>query len=163
MIYTISTIVFIFNTILHPIHNSVTNIEYFQEKKEFKITVKLYKDDFKTIIYKNYQYKLNTEQMPPSDSASFYMTDYVKRHLVFIIGKKGFNQYKLQSAQVNFEAFWLTFTLPFHKKPKSITLHNSLMNDMFADQNNLVIFSFTGKEDGYIFTHRKENITLLLK
>ncbi len=163
MLFSILNILFIFNTILHPIHNSVTNIEYFQKQKEFKITVKLYKDDFKTIIYKNYKYVLDPEQIPPADSSSFYMTDYVKRNLVFIVGKKGYNKFKLQSAKVNFEALWLTFTLPFNKKPKSIMLHNSLMNDMFADQSNLVIFSFTGNEEGYIFNHNKVNISIPLQ
>ncbi len=154
---------FSINSVMHPIHTSVTNINYLPEKKAFEISVRLYKNDFQKIIFQKYGYRLNFEKNPPTDSAKFYMTDYIKRNLIFIVGKKGFNHYQFKDSKVNFEAVWLNLTLPFKKKPSAIILHNSLLYDLFDDQKNLVIFSYLNNEQGFTFSKNKENEEVLLK
>jgi len=147
---------------MHPIHSSVTNISYNSEAKHFNLTIRLYKNDFQKIIFKNYNYRLNTKNKTLSDSAKFFITDYIKRHLIFIVKKKGYNNYLFTGWKTNFEAIWFDFTLPFKKKPTKLTLHNALLNDLFNDQKNLIIFSFLKKEQGLIFSKNEENKSISL-
>lgn len=148
---------------MHPVHASMTNISYSTDKKAFEITVRLYKNDFQKIISKNYDYTLQFEENFPSDSDKFYVTDYVKRHLIFIAKKKGYNNFQFDSYKVNFEAIWLNFSLPFKKQTNKIILYNSLFNDLFDDQKNLVIFSYLGNEKGFTFSKNNEDKEILLK
>lgn len=147
---------------MHPVHSSATNISYNQEAKHFDITIRLYKNDFQSIILKKYNYRLNMKNKSLPDSAKYFITDYIKRHLIFIVKKKGYNNYIFTGWKTNFEAIWLDFTLPFKKKPTELILHNALLNDLFNDQKNLVIFSFSKKEQGLIFSKKEENKAISL-
>ncbi len=155
-------ILFSINSVMHPVHSSVTNISYNPKGKHFDITIRLYKDDFQNIILKKYNYQLYLENNTLSDSANFYISDYIKHHLIFIVKKKGYNSYMFTGWKTNFEAIWLDFKLPFNKKPETLTLHNSLLNDLFNDQKNMVIFSFSKKEQGLIFSKNQENKSISL-
>ncbi len=148
---------------MHPIHSSVTNISYSTDKKAFEISVRLYKNDFQKVIFEKYNYRLQIDNSPLSDSAVFYMTDYIKRNLVFIIKKKGYNNFHFENCKTNFEAVWLTLTMPFKKNMSELIIHNSLLDDLFNDQKNLVIFSYQNEEQGFTFSKNKENEQVLVK
>jgi len=151
------------NSILHPIHSSITNINYSEKQKVFEISTRIYKNDLQKVILKKYGYPINFDKKTLSDSTKFYVTDYIKRNLFLITGKKIYNKLKFKSFKINDDAIWLNFILPFKKKPSMIIIHNSILNDLFSDQKNLVIFTYYEQKEGLTFTKNASNKEILLK
>jgi len=46
---------FIINCSMHPVHVTVTNIDFNSSNKTFDISMKLFLDDFQNVILKNHQ------------------------------------------------------------------------------------------------------------
>ncbi|NPA67446.1 MAG: hypothetical protein GXO50_02435, partial [Chlorobi bacterium] len=76
------------NETLHPVHFSVTNMEYNEQNKEFDISIKLFADDFEKIVNRNYNVVLNLGKENCLKNAGEYIDKYVKKHFIIIFDKK---------------------------------------------------------------------------
>ena len=74
--------------ILHPIHISVTNIEYIENEKNFIVAVKIFTDDLESVINKKYNIELNLGKSNENTEYKKYLDKYIKEHFKFIINKK---------------------------------------------------------------------------
>jgi hypothetical protein len=138
----------------HPMHVSVVNItvdEYY-----IHINVSTFVDDWETAYFHYY-----------GDTISFRSKESIREGWF----KKHFNESFQIMLNQNNEALdleWdrisfndVSLRLEMHVKleykPKTLYIYNSILTDIFADQNNLLIYSSGGKEKGIKFDiHNKE-------
>ena len=149
------------STAMHPIHISVTNLEYYDKKEKFEVTFKLFKDDFEAIVHAKYKQQLNIDKEEEHTEFEKYATLYIEEHFKITTNKGVESKNKLHfvNKKTNHEAIWLYFDIEM-KASNEITIKNSLMTDYFEDQRNLLIFTNGEKQNGYTFDYKTRTIKI---
>jgi len=132
---------YIFSPLAHPIHVSMTNIEYNSKEKKYDIIFKVFTDDFDNNIKALYKTSLNTEKTDENKEYEIIVSKYFNQFFKVKFDNK---IYKLTyiSKKSNFESTWLNFTIkPLKINQKKIEITNNIMNQYYKDQTNLVIFT----------------------
>ena len=125
----------------HPIHVSMTNIEYSVSENSYNIIIKVFTDDFEKNIYNLYKVKLNTEKENEYSDYSKIVSKYVNKYFKMSFDKKSY-KLKFVSKKSNFEATWLSFKLSnLSKTVNNAEIINNIMNQFYRDQTNLLIFT----------------------
>ena len=147
--------------IFHPVHVSVTNIEYIESEKRFEVSFKLFYDDFETIISEKYNVQLHLGTEKKLENEDIYFLMYIKeRFQLFADGEVLEPRFK--SRRMNDDSIWLYFYFEKITSAKKIEVRNSLMMDLFMDQKNLVIIKSKGLEKGYILKSKNDKIDIHL-
>jgi len=138
----------------HPVHVSVVNL--YIEDLTLKITVSTFVDDWETAYFHYYGKKTNLKD--PEYLNSDWFNNYLA-HSIKIHPSKESKAYKLIRDTVYFDQ--LSMKIEMHAKltesPKSLYIYNAILTDIFADQTNLLIFSYEKKERGIKFDfHTRE-------
>jgi len=157
MLTGISLFAGVFLSILsHPLHLSISNVEYTGTNGVWEVSIKLFQDDFGDELTKRYGIDSDFNSPDrPIDSISY--KSYVKDNFELRINNSllSVGEWKYAGKKVNFEAVWLNFTFNFEERPKSVTIENTLMFDLFDDQKNLLIFTFDDQQKSFQFRHNK--------
>lgn len=150
----IISILFILN--MHPIHITITNIEYNEKDNNYDLVFKVFSDDFETIINKNYNAELNIFSNESINKNKKIISRYFRNNFNISINEKSligsnFIFYKHKS---NHEATWFYFKLDApDNKINNITIINKLMNELFQDQKNLTFFKNKTNEEAVSFNN----------
>lgn len=137
---------------LHPIHVSVTNIDFNKTDKAFDISIKLYLDDFQNTILKNKNVSLNLGKIDELKNANDYICEYIKSNFSITLNNNNrisnknltFNKRKIDDGSL-----WLYFTFKLSKKIESLEIYNNILNDYYPDMTNLIIIKYNNLENGY--------------
>ena len=162
MLTSILKILLVLSCAMHPLHISVANIEYKNETKEFEISIRIFHEDFSKAvsIFNNKNIELgkfiNNDQKQEVNS-------YIKENfkLFFNDNKKPekliFDKYKLKNASI-----WLYYRIKVNKKINNLKIKDSILNAIYKDQNNLIIFSYKDEEEGFRLNNKKDFVILKL-
>ncbi len=145
----------------HPVHLTITNLKLNDSNDSIACSIKLFYDDFQSII--NYKYGTNIEletQDYLNDSElkaiNKYIGDNFKIHSDSILMTMEFAGWDFEGIMVN-----LSYTFVLDCVPnEAYYLLNTLMLEYFIDQKNLVIIGHNNPK-GYEFNnnvHRHEII-----
>lgn len=142
---------------LHPVHVSYTNVEYDNTNKEFKILYKIFVDDFDKIIQQKYGVNLELEKGKKKEAYEKIITKYILEHFKLIIDSKDYTKLRLKfsDSEVREKAIWLYYKYRYNGKSANFEVWNSLMTDLYRDQTNLLIFTFSGNQVALRFTNSK--------
>jgi hypothetical protein len=148
----------------HPIHLTVTNIEYNKKTKNFEISIRLFVNDFEKIIYLKNGVQLNIGRKNENPKANSYINKYIKSHLQLTINNQQINpkKFKLKQKKKEDVTLWLYYNVKYKGTFNQITIKNSLMTDLFRDQKNLLIFTYNNKQTPLQFSYRKTSIKIKL-
>lgn len=136
----------------HPIHVSVTEINYNARQRSVEIAVKIFIDDLETALQKAGlgQHQLNTPKEVQA-SATDALMQYLARHLELRDKNRAF-PLRFVGREYEGEAVWIYCEIPGIKRPENLSLRNTILLDQFEDQKNLVnIRKSSGSEEGLIF------------
>jgi hypothetical protein len=160
----LSGIIFLFagsiSIFAHPIHVSVCNIEFSQQKSI--ISIKLYSDDFSIVIQNNFNETfthLKADESPYRD----YISDYVNSNLQVFVNNRRPLKFVYDYSETDHEAIWLYFKVNKVNMSDDIKIINTLMLDLYEDQTNLMIINYEGKQDGFRFNNFTRELDIQLK
>jgi len=139
-------LVIFFSFLFHPVHVSLTNIEYNSTQKTYEITLKFFKDDFNKIIEKKWSTSINMNDSSSSVVEEKAILSYFSNHLKISALKKDFSAQDLIKKQVDEYSVWYYLQIPSKRLPQKIQIVNTLMLDLYSDQTNLVIVKVGEKE-----------------
>lgn len=142
----------------HPLHFSVTNIDF--KENQVTLSIKVFAKDmiqhltldkvkaFETDFYKDPHRKE-------------IVNGYVSDNFSIEINKKRYVIH-LKNIKIEGENMHLNYSFKFSDKAKEMSISNTILGDCFHDQNNLVIINYNGKEQGIELNERawKKNINL---
>ena len=146
---------------LHPIHVSVTSVEYSREENRFFTSFKIFTDDFETILAMKYGVTLKLGTNAELEKQEQYITKYITDSFGFFINGDVRLEPQFERKTMNEEAVWVYYTYKCNKDVASIKIRNEIMMDMFDDQTNLLIFKYYDFEKGYRF--KKNNREVMIK
>jgi len=149
----------------HPVHLSVTNIEYNEQQKKFEVSIRVFIDDFEKII--NYQNNINLklEKEDELSNANYYINKYITDHLKLKINGSFVpeSKYKLKKREKKDITLWLYYEIKYNKKIEEIDITNQLMTDLYKDQKNMLILTIHKKQYAMEYSLRKITNKISLK
>lgn len=145
----------------HPVHVSVTSIEYNTGAQEFKVAFRIFYDDFESIIGIKYGVHLRLGTPDELDEGPVYFDRYISERFVFNVDGTVL-QPEFQYKEIIDFSIWLYYTYKCRDHIRNIQFRNELMMDMFEDQTNLMIVKYKDFEKGYSIRRGAENIDINL-
>lgn len=135
----------------HPVHVTLTSIDFNQEKESFKVFVRMYFDDF-ILDSKLKGEVIQKELFSGDDPASIkYMEKYLEENVVIKVND---NQLSVKLLDMNMADNEVSMNLNYDcgKNPKTITVKNLIMTSLYTDQANMVIVKIKDFEEGVKLT-----------
>lgn len=132
--------------LLHPVHVSLTGIDYDSMNQVYSVFVKVWSDDLDSDIN---LWNTASERMT-GDEREIYYKYLTDRILIIEDGK----QLKMTLLRSETDGIEHRFNLEASgsRAVKNVTVVNRIMTRLYEDQANMLLFSFNGIEDGYKFT-----------
>ena len=155
---TTGQLLLFFILVFHPVHVSVTSMEYDKGEKIFLVSFKVFTDDFETIIERKYGVDLNLGEDNELKNMDEYCNRYFRESFSFIINGEELAEPVFLEKKMNDIAVWLYYRYPTSGNIEKVEIKNIIMLDMFRDQSNLLIFKYNDFEKGFIFDREKVKI-----
>lgn len=134
----------------HPLHFSLTNIEYNQKNKCVSIAAKLFVKDLSEAVYKS------TKQLPDiiTNNSDKYDAEWYKyfceNFSVFINDTKIKScNFEFKRKKLNEDCIWLFIELNRINSIKKIVVKNTFFCSLFQDQTNLMIFDINQSQQSF--------------
>ncbi|HQQ96697.1 MAG TPA: hypothetical protein PLX35_05510 [Cyclobacteriaceae bacterium] len=139
----------------HPIHVSVTEIEYSEKNKSLQITSRIFIDDLETAIRtKTKQESLDLLNLPSGQSLDQLVRTYLADHLRIKVDGR--------PAKINYIAHELDdaaiicyLEVENIKKLKTLEVTDDVIHEVHADQYNLVHITYRSPVKSYRLTREK--------
>ncbi len=141
----VSVVFLLTTTFLHPIHISVTDINFDEEHNALEIISKVFIDDIENEIRAlNKEEYLDITKPGKGRTTDDLLKPYLKeRFKITVNGKEVECNYL--GHEIETEALYLYFEVEKVKKLKSITVENTIMLNYYDDQVNMVHVKVDGK------------------
>jgi len=132
----------------HPVHYSLTNIDYNTSIKQIYGIIKIFKDDLWLAILHNYE-KFNINDTCCLLNNNFFI-DYFNNRFQIYVDTFYFDP-KIKEIYYEDSFIIIKFFSDLQNSPKKICINNNLLFDIYLDQLNMLIFSIDNKEEkGYM-------------
>jgi hypothetical protein len=137
--------------LLHPVHVTLTSIEFVPDQGRYNIFVRMYFDDFLTDS-KVYREELTAGDFVSGTSSSRAAVErYLAAKLIIKVNEKILSG-KLQDMNVADNEISLNLEYSGGKKPKTINIINLIMTSLYSDMSNMVILRVNDFEEGVKLT-----------
>ena len=151
-------------TTLHPVHVALTTVEYNTDKECIDIGFKFFFDDFEEVIRRKYNVELKLGTIDQNKDYNKYVKKYISEHFQLTINNNIIDNENIKAIRkdMNFEAVWFYYQVPFKSKITSVKIRNSIMTDLYLDQKNILFFKNGDEEKATILNFKKTvaNFTL---
>ncbi len=139
------------NKLQHPVHVSLTNIEYKKANKNFELVFKIFTDDFENALKNKYGVTTHLGTEKEVKQTNEYIKKYILENFRFLINNRDQTSQRLKFLRKDFntEATWLYYEFIPPTNIKSVTIKNTILNQLFNDQTNLVFFSYLDGQKAY--------------
>ncbi|MFT4092077.1 MAG: hypothetical protein QM640_00465 [Niabella sp.] len=133
------------SNLAHPYHVSATEMEYDAVQKRVEISSKIFTDDFEEVLFKLYKQKTDLSDASIRPQMTALITKYIQSHLS--LGSDGkVIPLQLYGWEIDHEAVYVyTVANTSHFNTKNIAVANTILYDLYTDQENIVHFIVNGK------------------
>jgi len=141
----------------HPLHLTITNLEYLSDEKQWVVSTKLFTDDFHEVLLTQYGKQALGDDSTITIKDEQNLLRYFKTHMRVSINSIPIpvTDWNLHRVHANDEATWVEYRFIFEKEPTEFSIKNTLLFDLFNDQKNLLFVGWEEKEKAFQFTQKK--------
>jgi hypothetical protein len=144
-------LLFLFWLFFHPVHVSLTSIDYVRETGDFKGFVRIYLDDF-LLDCEQHGYEIDQDQLIAEEPSSQAMLGkYLNEKLVVKVNRKivkgNLKNVKIADNEIDVELLYEN-----RQTPRTITITSTIMTDLYSDQSNMIIVKVNDFEEGVKLT-----------
>jgi CRISPR/Cas system-associated exonuclease Cas4 (RecB family) len=136
-------------TTLHKYYVSVTEIEYVKEKKSLQIVSRLFVDDLETVLRKRYDAHLVLTKSKESKDVNMYLQRYLKDKFQIKINGKQVD-YAFIGKEYETDIVYFYLEIKNVSDIKSFEVVNTLLFDVFEDQQNIVKTNINSQNESFI-------------
>ncbi len=148
--------------LFHPVHVTLTSIDYIPEMDSFKVFVRMYFDDFLRDNKLNGKEIQNKDFSTDNSSSRNVLEKYLAEKVIIEVNEKQLSG-KLQDINLVDNEISMNLVYSTGKKPKTITVKNIIMTDLYSDQSNMIIVKISDFEEGVKLTADKTEQTFKIK
>ena len=142
-----SKLILLFWLIFHPVHVTLTSIDYVPEDNSFEVFVKLYLDDFLLDAEHDEDDFLNSEKSKSRE----IIENYINQKLIIKVNDR-ISIGKVNNFEVLDDEVKVYMKYETSEKPKELLVQNLIMTELYSDQLNFLIIKIDKFEEGFIFT-----------
>ncbi|MFD1142460.1 DUF6702 family protein [Larkinella insperata] len=142
----------------HPVHTSVTQMQYNAAEKTFEVSLRVFTDDLEEALTKennNQRVRLNDK-----DANNPLVERYIRRHFGLANSSRQRKPFRYLGKEQEMEATWIYVEVPYSEPVEGSVLQQSLLTELFDDQVNLVNVSYLSQKKTVLF--RKSNTQQVL-
>lgn len=148
--------------LFHPVHVTLTSIDYVPEMDSFKVFVRMYFDDFLRDNKLNGKEIQNKDFSIDNSSSRDVMEKYLGEKIIIKVNEKQLSG-KLRDIKLADNEISMNLEYNAGKKPKTITVKNLIMTGLYSDQSNMIIVKISDFEEGVKLTADKTEQTFKIK
>ncbi|WP_396165451.1 DUF6702 family protein [Flavobacterium sp.] len=147
---------------LHKFYVGVFQIDYFKEKKAVQITARLFIDDLEKALYKKHNKHIYITTKDEIAEANTLIANYLSEKLKIKINNKSQSlQFLTKEQEDNIVICYLK--IPFKDNIKDLEITNTVLSDIFKEQQNLVHLNLNSNKKTLLFTNTETNQKLKYK
>jgi len=147
----------------HPVHVSVTNMDFDPESGRINVSIKMFSDDFEDLIYRKYGIQMRiTSQEDPGGKVEA-VNRYIAGALHCSINGDEPVVLEYLESRLNEEAIWLYYIYDHKGRIRKMKVNNMLMLEKFEDQTNLLIISYNDRQNGYRLNNKNTELSFNIK
>lgn len=158
----LKSLIFLFWFIFHPVHVTMTSIEYIPENDSLKVFVKMYFDDFLLDLIINGEKRDEDFFIKSVPESVTVMENYINSMLLIKVNKKLLTG-KLNGLEIIDNEVKLNIEYKMTRPPELITVSNTIMTRLYKDQSNLLIIKVDNFENGIKLTSDYTGQTFKIK
>jgi hypothetical protein len=148
--------------LFHPVHVTLTSLDYNPDSGGFSVFVKMYYDDFLRDYKLSKTGKENVD-FSYNDSASFsVMQKYMSEKVMVAVNDKQVGG-KLKNISLADNEISINLEYGKVKKPRKVTVTNLIMTTLYGDQANMLIVRVNDFEEGVRLTPEMTEKTFVIK
>ena len=136
----------------HKFYVSVTQIDYVSSKKKGEITSRIFIDDLEKALTKKYNKKVNLTSTKELPEAEELIKSYLKEKIKVSINKKPQN-IEFLAREVEGDVLILYTKIAISKKINTFEIYNSLLTEVYADQQNIVHTNINSNKKSILLTN----------
>jgi hypothetical protein len=148
--------------LFHPVHVTLTSIDYVPELNSFKVFVRMYFDDFVRDYQLNGDIIQNKDFSTANVSSMNEMQKYLDEKVTLKVNEKQLSG-KLQNMSLADNEISMNIEYGTRNKPVSVTVKNLIMTGLYADMANMIILRINGFEEGFKLTSGMTEQTFIIK
>lgn len=150
--------VLLFFTGAHPVHTSVTQMQYNAKDKAFEVSLRVFTDDLEEALSK----ENNTQRvrLNDQDTNGPLLERYLRKHFGLIGASRQPRPFQYIGKEQEMDATWIYVEIPYNETVQGSRLHHSVLMELFDDQINLVNVSYLSEKKTVLF--RKNNTQQVL-
>ena len=138
------SVIFWFVALLHPIHLSVSEIEYSEKNKALQITSRIFTDDLTSAIrLSRNEPELDIFEPKNGLTSNQLILDYLTQHLKVKVDGK-LQKIQLLDKEKEGPALICYIDIANIEKVKSLEVFNDIITEIHDDQSNLVHVTYKG-------------------
>lgn len=136
----------------HKFYVSVTQIDYVPNKKRIEITHRIFIDDLEKALEKKYKKKVYLTSNKELPEAETLIKDYLKENVKISINKKAQNL-EFLAREVEGDVLIFYTKIAISKKINTFEIFNSLLTDVYSEQQNIVHVNINSNKNSFLFTN----------
>ncbi len=137
----------------HPVHVSVTNVDYCPDDLKMEISIKVFKKDMQLLFAHLDQVNIDFEKMEEVEKNQERINSYFQNH--FYIDNNDRCELIFKEVELDNEWIWFYYKIENIELKKEFEIANTILLDLYFDQKNMMIFSIEEIEKGYMFNLKK--------
>jgi hypothetical protein len=158
----IKLILFSVWTLFHPVHVTLTSIDFVKEKRALEVFVKLYYDDFLLECTNEGRAVKTGGYTGNEDELRILMEEYLGDKIIIKLNDKEVHG-KLKDLNVKDNEARVNLEYKDVKQPTTIAVKNLILTDIYADQANMMIIRIGEFEQGLKLTSELREQTFKIK
>ncbi len=137
---------------IHKFYIGVFQVDYFKEKKSIQITARLFIDDLEKALQTKYNKHFYVTTKDEIGNTNKYIEEYIKERFLVKLNNKNQTLTLLTKEQED-NIIICYLKIPFSEKIKTLELTNTILTDIFSEQQNLVHLNNNGNKKTLLFTN----------
>ena len=145
-------VLFLSSFAVHKFYVSVTQVDYVPSKKRIEITSRIFIDDFEKALNKKYNKKINLTSTKELPEAEELIKAYLKEKIKISINKKP-QEIEFLARELEGDVLILYTKIAISKKINTFEIYNSLLTEIYSDQQNIVHTNINGNKKSLLMTN----------
>ncbi len=144
---------------MHKFYVSVTQIDYVAKKNRVEITSRIFIDDLNKVLEKKYNKKIHLASNREIPEAKDLVKSYLKEKMSVSINNKPVEMQFL-GTEIDNDVLICYLKVSFSEKITTFGFENSILTEMFSDQQNLLHTDINNEKSSYLLTNSERTAFL---
>ncbi len=140
----------------HKFYVSVTQIDFVPNKKRVEITSRIFIDDLEKALEKKFKKKFYLTSTKEIENSEILIQEYLKEKIKISINKKA-QDIEYLAREVEGDVLIFYTKIAISKKINTFEIYNSLLTDLYKEQQNIVHLNINGNKNSFLFTNSETN------